>query len=76
MIDWMSFLVVGVASLVGASTLVVTASLGIRLFEGGTRARAADPRAGRGALVGAWTLFALCGILVVYGVYLIVPAFH
>lgn len=76
MIDWMSFLVVGVASLVGASTLVATASLGIRLLENGTKEHEADPRAGRTALLGAWALFVLCGVLVIYGVYLIVPFFH
>ncbi len=76
MIDWASFLIVGLASLVGASTLVATASLGISLLENGTRARQANPRAGRTALVGAWALFALCGILVIFGVYLIVPFFH
>ena len=77
MIDWMSFLVVAVASLVGASALVTIASLGIRLLESGTRAgRADDPHAGRAARAGARALFALCGLVVLYGVYLIVPFFH
>lgn len=76
MIDWMSFLVVAVASLVGASALVTIASLGIRLLESGTQAGKVDPRAGRAARAGARALFALCGLLVLYGVYLIVPFSH
>lgn len=76
MIDWMSFVVVAVASLVGACALVAIASLGIRLFESGTRARAGNPRAGRLPLAAARTLFALCGLLVLFGVYLIVPLFR
>ncbi len=76
MIDWMSFVVVAVASLVGASVLVMLAALGLRLFESGSRARSDDARAGRVTLAFARTLFGMCGLLVLYGVYLIVPFFH
>lgn len=76
MIEWGSFLVVAIAALVGASAVVAVASLGIRLLESGARARSADPRTGRIARVGARLLFGLCGLLVLYGVYLIVPVFH
>jgi hypothetical protein len=75
-IEWGSFAVVAIASLVGASLVVVIASLGIRLFETGLRARSADPRSGRLSLVLARALFVLCAIVVLFGVYLIVPAFH
>lgn len=76
MIEWGSFLVVAAASLTGACVLVTIAALGIRLFESGARAHAADPRTGRMALTGARALFILCGFVVLFGVYLIVPVFH
>ncbi|GAA3746659.1 hypothetical protein GCM10022239_22770 [Leifsonia bigeumensis] len=76
MIEWGSFVIVAVASLVGACLLVTIAALGIRLFEAGTRARGVDPRTGRLALAGARALFGVCGAVVLFGVYLIVPALH
>lgn len=75
MIEWLSFVVVAVASLVGASVVVTTAALGIRLFENGIRARESEPGAGRLHIVSAYILFALCGVLVLFGIYLIVPIF-
>lgn len=76
MIEWGAFLVVAIASLAGASIVVAVAAIGIRLFEAGARARAADPRSGRLPLLGARVLFALCGAVVLFGVYLIIPGFH
>ncbi len=76
MIEWGSFLVVAAASLVGACVLVAIAALGIRMFEGGALARTDDPHTGRAARAGARALFVLCGLLVLFGVYLIVPVFH
>jgi hypothetical protein len=76
MIEWDAFVVVSLASLLGASVVVAIAATGIRLFDIGIRARAAKPRSGRLALLGARSLFVVCGIVVLYGVYLIVPAFH
>lgn len=76
MIEWGSFLVVAAASLIGACVLVTIAALGIRLFESGARAHADDPYAGRGARAGAQALFVLCGLVVLFGVYLIVPVLH
>lgn len=76
MIEWGAFLVVAAASLVGACVLVSVAALGIRLFESGVRAQAEDPRGGRMARAGARALFVLCGLVVLFGVYLIVPVFH
>lgn len=66
MIDWLAFITVLVASIVGACGVVVLFSLGLRL--------AGSDRAARRP----WGVvaFVLCGLLVVYGVYLIIPAFH
>lgn len=76
MIEWESFVLVAVVSLVAASAVVTIASLGIRLYESGLHARAADASTGRLALVGARVLFGACAAVVLFGVYLIVPAFH
>ena len=62
MIDWTAFLTVFVASLVSACLAVTLFSLGIRTGEG----------------EGAWRrpvsvgFFALCGVAVLFGIYLIV----
>ncbi|MRX42698.1 peptidase [Agromyces kandeliae] len=109
MIDWISFVIVLVASLVGASIVVSSYALGIRLLTIGGRtpvvapaeftdaitvispeeaARAAKRAAKaarkspltdgrkRAAVVGAWACFAVSGLAVLYGIYLIVPALH
>ena len=68
MIDWASFAVVALVSLVGACTLVAFAALGIRLANLGGR----HWRAGR---AGAIAAFGVCAAAVLFGVYLIVPAF-
>lgn len=66
MIDWGSFALVAVVSLVGALLLVGFAALGIRLLGGSRRA----------AHAGAYASFAVCVAAVAFGVYLVVPAFH
>lgn len=76
MIEWESFILVAVVSLVAASVIVTIASFGIRLFENATHARAAEPGAGRIGMGIARVLFGACAVLVLFGVYLIVPAFH
>ncbi|WP_127793074.1 peptidase [Agromyces sp. LHK192] len=109
MIDWLSFLIVLVAALVGASVVVSTYSLGIRLLTLSGRtpvvtpaeftdaitvispaeAKAAAKRAAKAAkknplteqekrvaFIGACGCFALSGLAVLVGIYLIVPALH
>ncbi|MEO6941795.1 MAG: hypothetical protein ABI238_08230 [Terrimesophilobacter sp.] len=76
MIEWESFLLVAVVSLVAASVIVTIASLGIRLFENAMHAREANASAGKVGIGVARVLFAICALLVLFGVYLIVPAFH
>ena len=82
MIDWGAFLLVAVVSLVGACLVVTIAAVGIRFFENGKVAQHAaentggSNRAGRVSLAAARILFALCGLVVLFGVYLIVPSFH
>jgi len=69
-IDWGSFATVALASIVSASLLVTLYALGARLI-----ANQGDflPRTKRIVGIGC---FALCAALVLYGIYLIVPALH
>jgi len=66
MIDWLAFLAVLVASIVGACGVVFLFSVGLRFT--GSDSRRVRP-------VGVLA-FVLCGLLIVYGLYLIIPAFH
>ena len=66
MIDWGAFFVVLIATLVAASAVVTLYSLGLRLVD-----RSAGWRRALG--VGC---FVVCGLVVVYGVYLVIPYFH
>lgn len=65
MIEWGNFLIVLVVSIVGACGVVLLFSLGLRLV-------AAD---------GGWrrpigvASFVACGLLILYGIYLIIPGF-
>lgn len=76
MIEWQSFVLVAVVSLVAASVIVTMAALGIRLYENGIHARTPAGREGKASIAVARVLFGMCGAVVLFGVYLIVPAFH
>ena len=76
MLEWESFLLVGVVSLVAAIVVVTVASFGMKLYENSMQARAIEESSGRLALTTAKVLFGICGLVVLFGVYLIVPAFH
>jgi succinate dehydrogenase hydrophobic anchor subunit len=70
MIDWPAFFVVLVATMIAASAVVTLYSLGLRLV---------DSSSGRS---GAWqrplgiACFVACALVVLYGVYLVIPYFH
>jgi hypothetical protein len=66
MIDWVAFITVLVASIVGACGVVFLFSAGLRMVG--------SDRPGRRPL--GVVAFVFCGLLVVYGVYLIIPALH
>jgi hypothetical protein len=109
MIDWAAFLVVFVASLIGACVVVTFYALGTRLLAAAGRALFVEPaeftdaitvispekaakalkKANKAlkknpltdaqkrlALTGAYACFILCGLAVLYGLYLIIPFFH
>lgn len=66
MIDWSTFPLVVGAALVAACVLVTLFATGLRVADGRERWR-------RPVAVG---IFVLCGLVVVIGIYLIVPALH
>lgn len=65
-IEWGNFLIVLIVSIVGACGIVVLFALGVRLTAGERRWQ--KP-------VGV-SCFVLCALLIVYGIYLIIPALH
>ena len=73
MINWLAFVTVAVTTLLGAGFVVAMYSLGVRLYafsaDGATTAN-------KSAKWGAFASFGVCGLAVLYGIYLIVPYFH
>lgn len=74
-VEWLDLLAVTVATIVGAMSFIILFSLGVRL-----RAIAHDYEKGdsqyRMYTGFAWVFFALVGVAVVFGIWLIVPVFH
>jgi len=66
MIDWMAFVTVVVAALVAACLLVTLFSLALRIGDAEGAARR----------IAAVALYAVCGFVVLFGIFLIVPALH
>jgi hypothetical protein len=69
---WLELLTVAGTTLVSAVTVVVLYSLGVRLTAIAGDAQQASPRAKR---YFAYTCFGLCGLAVMFGLYLIIPYF-
>ena len=66
MIDWMAFVTVVVAALVSAGLLVTLFAWALRLSDG----------KGRWRRLVAVALYTTCAFVVVFGIFLIVPALH
>ncbi|MDI3195044.1 hypothetical protein QK290_11305 [Pseudarthrobacter sp. AL07] len=69
---WLELLTVAGTTLVSAVTVVVLYSLGVRLTAIAGDAEQASPRAKR---YFAYLCFGLCGLAVLFGLYLIIPYF-
>ena len=65
-IDWIAFVTVVAVALVGACTIVALFSLGLRVGDSESTWRR----------VLAVALYVLCGAIVLFGIWLIVPFFH
>ncbi|MCZ2402173.1 hypothetical protein IV498_02995 [Paenarthrobacter sp. Z7-10] len=73
MINWGAFLAVAIATIISAVLVVGLYSVGVRLYAVSVDEHVPSTRIAR---VGAYVCFALCAAAVLYGIYLIVPAFH
>ncbi|WP_193555533.1 hypothetical protein [Orlajensenia leifsoniae] len=73
-IEWGSLVLVLGVAFITTVAVVVLYSVGLRLLSLG------DPQSGTArpvaASVAAWTLIGICGAVVLYGVYLVIPQFH
>ena len=65
-IEWMAFVTVVIAALVAACLLVTVFSLALRVGDSPSKRRR----------FGSVALFAVCGFIVLFGIFLIVPALH
>lgn len=73
MINWGAFLIVAVATLISAGVVVGLYAAGVRLYAVSIDDGVPSTRVAR---VAAYACFALCAVAVLYGIYLILPAFH
>ena len=74
-IDWAALGIVAVVSIGMAVLFTVLLSGGIRAVSA-ARTRRNRGGSGTAVLAGGWTLLALAGLLVLFGLWLIVPQFH
>lgn len=65
-INWLAFVTVVVAALVAAAALMTLFATGLRLNDGKERWRRPS----------AVLMFVLCGVLVLAGIWLVVPVLH
>jgi hypothetical protein len=90
-VDWLAFLEVFAVAIIASALVVTLYSVGIRLLatpgpvaegEGSGPARDDEnddvEEAGRprSATLGAYACFGVTGLVVLYGIYLIIPALH
>jgi len=73
-INWGALLLVAVTTLVAAIALVGIFSLGVVALTSGANRGDAEPHAA--ARVAGYACIAVSGMLVLYGLYLIIPQFH
>jgi hypothetical protein len=74
-IDWLALAKVTVVSLVASVVFVALLSGGIR-FVSAARVRTNQGMSGSTRLAGGYSMLGLAGVLVLYGIYRIVPLFH
>jgi len=74
-INWGALLLVTVVSLVTTVVIVCLGAFAARLLTTG-HTRRADGQGGTGLLIGAYGLWGVIGLIVLYALYLMVPYFH
>jgi hypothetical protein len=75
-IDWASLGLVAVTTVVAALAIVGIFALGVVALTSGPRTEDGPASPSPGARVGGYLCMAVSGLLVLYGIYLIVPLFH
>ena len=74
-IDWAALGIVAAVSIGMSVLFTVLLSSGIRSVSA-ARTRRNSGSSGTAVLAGGWTLLGLAGLLVLFGLWLIVPQFH
>ena len=74
-IDWAALGTVAVVSVIAAVAFTLLLSGGIRLLSV-AKVRSNQGGSGTAAQSGGYALIGVAGILVLYGLYLIIPQFH
>ena len=74
-IDWAALGLVAAVSIGASVFFVVLLAAGIRLISA-ARVRANQGSSGTATLSAGYAMIGLAGLLVLYGIYLIVPQFH
>ncbi|GAA1863002.1 hypothetical protein [Brevibacterium marinum] len=75
MIEWSAFLIVAIATWVSAVVVIMLFSAAVRMRAVHVDLVAAGQHKPL-LKVGYWAVFGICGVVVLIGVYLIVPALH
>ncbi|WP_209323967.1 hypothetical protein [Brevibacterium renqingii] len=75
MIEWSSFLIVAAATWISAVIVITLFSAAVRM-RASHLDRVEEGRGGSALRFAYWSVFGVCGVVVLLGVYLIVPALH
>lgn len=70
-IDFAALGLVGAVTFIAAVVLVTVVSVGARLLVPGPSGAVSTSRR-----IGGWAMFALAGLAVLFGLYLVIPYFH
>ena len=74
MIDWVSLIIVAVVSVGVTALFALLLSVAIRLLS--VARTTPDDRSSSPAAIGGWALLGLIGVMILLGLYLIIPQFH
>lgn len=75
-IDWGALALVFIVALIVTTAVVTIYSLGLRMLAAGTNGAQKAGARPVGATVGAYACIGISAATVLYGVYLVIPAFH
>jgi hypothetical protein len=74
-IDWSALGLVSVVSMMATVLVVGVAAFGVRAFDAAAENAKTGRPAGAQRTLG-WVCIGVAGLAVLYGIYLIIPAFH